>query len=283
MAAQISSPFDAGQAGAKEVRAHADELQPSSTLAHAHTRASLLLASGLARTRVRPRIARAQGVKKLVGPLPLTIRNVEAVLDELRPYLMADGGNVAVREIEGPNVYLQLQGACGTCPSSTMTMKMGLERGLKEKIPEIAMVVQVPSEVRLRPARATKRHICASRASPRMLTCPPLAHARAPSVGLLRAGRQRAERGGGRGSARGGAALFADGRRHDRGENAHHHRHRPDRCLADGGRGRRAHVCEGRDPAEAQAQAARARERHVGLRRDAADGIIRRRALAPVI
>ena len=73
---------------------------------------------------------------------------IAQVLDEMRPYLLADGGNVAVREIEGPNVYLELQGACGTCPSSTMTMKMGLERGLKEKIPEIANVVQVPSEVR---------------------------------------------------------------------------------------------------------------------------------------
>jgi len=64
----------------------------------------------------------------------------------MRPYLLADGGNVAVRDIDGPNVYLELQGACGSCPSSTMTMKMGLERGLKEKIPEIASVVQVASE-----------------------------------------------------------------------------------------------------------------------------------------
>lgn len=84
--------------------------------------------------------------EKLTGPLTLTLDNVEKVLDELRPYLMADGGNVAVKDIDGPNIYLQLQGACGTCPSSTMTMKMGLERGLKEKIPEIAEVIQVPTE-----------------------------------------------------------------------------------------------------------------------------------------
>ncbi|KAG8458615.1 hypothetical protein KFE25_008412 [Diacronema lutheri] len=87
-----------------------------------------------------------KGSQKLVGPLPLTLANVEAVLDEMRPYLLADGGNVAVREIEGPNVYLELEGACGSCPSSSMTMKMGLERGLREKIPEITNVVQVPSE-----------------------------------------------------------------------------------------------------------------------------------------
>lgn len=43
-------------------------------------------------------------------------------------------------EIDGPVVKLELQGNCGSCPSSTMTMKMGLERRLKEKIPEISEV-----------------------------------------------------------------------------------------------------------------------------------------------
>ena len=80
------------------------------------------------------------------GPLPLTFENVELVLDEMRPYLMADGGNVAVRDIDGGTVILELQGACGTCPSSSMTMKMGLERGLLEKIPEIISVEQVAAE-----------------------------------------------------------------------------------------------------------------------------------------
>lgn len=84
----------------------------------------------------------------------------------MRPYLLADGGNVAVREIEGPNVYLELEGACGSCPSSSMTMKMGLERGLREKIPEITNVVQVPSEVRAhlalpRRARRSRAHASA--------------------------------------------------------------------------------------------------------------------------
>lgn len=45
-------------------------------------------------------------------------------------------------EIDGPVVKLELEGACGTCPSSSMTMKMGLERKLKERIPEISEVVQ---------------------------------------------------------------------------------------------------------------------------------------------
>jgi Fe-S cluster biogenesis protein NfuA len=74
--------------------------------------------------------------------LDLTEENVEKVLDTLRPYLIQDGGDVIISQIDGPVVYLELQGACGTCPSSTMTLKMGLERGLKEKIPEIQEVVQ---------------------------------------------------------------------------------------------------------------------------------------------
>ncbi|MFZ4566042.1 MAG: NifU family protein [Prochlorococcaceae cyanobacterium] len=73
----------------------------------------------------------------------LTLDNVERVLDELRPYLMADGGNVEVVELDGPIVKVRLQGACGTCPSSTMTLKMGIERKLREAIPEISEVVQV--------------------------------------------------------------------------------------------------------------------------------------------
>ena len=72
--------------------------------------------------------------------LTLTPDNVEQVLDEMRPYLMADGGNVELVEIDGPVVKLRLQGACGSCPSSTMTLKMGIERRLREVIPEIAEV-----------------------------------------------------------------------------------------------------------------------------------------------
>lgn len=78
--------------------------------------------------------------------LELTLANVEAVLDEMRPYLMSDGGNVSVADIDGATVKLQLEGACGSCPSSTMTMQMGLERRLRERIPEIEEVVQVEPE-----------------------------------------------------------------------------------------------------------------------------------------
>ncbi|KAL3699941.1 hypothetical protein R1sor_017963 [Riccia sorocarpa] len=81
-----------------------------------------------------------------VDGLSLTEENVELVLDEVRPYLMSDGGNVALHEIDGLVVKLKLQGACGSCPSSLMTMKMGIERRLIEKIPEIVGVEQVMDE-----------------------------------------------------------------------------------------------------------------------------------------
>ena len=75
--------------------------------------------------------------------MALTLDSVEKVLDELRPFLMADGGNVEVVEIDGPIVKVRLQGACGSCPSSTMTLKMGIERKMRESIPEVSEVVQV--------------------------------------------------------------------------------------------------------------------------------------------
>lgn len=65
------------------------------------------------------------------------------VLDQVRPSLMADGGNVALHEIDGLVVVLKLQGACGSCPSSTMTLKMGIETRLRDKIPEIMEVEQI--------------------------------------------------------------------------------------------------------------------------------------------
>ncbi|XP_050385963.1 nifU-like protein 2, chloroplastic [Argentina anserina] len=98
-----------------------------------------------------PSTSRNLVVKAVATPnsaleLPLTAENVESVLDEVRPYLISDGGNVALHEIDGNIVRLKLQGACGSCPSSVMTMKMGIERRLMEKIPEIVAVEPVPDE-----------------------------------------------------------------------------------------------------------------------------------------
>ena len=65
---------------------------------------------------------------------------VQAVLNKIRPNLQADGGDVELVDVIDGVVKVKLTGACGTCPMSTMTLKMGIERALKEQIPEIKEV-----------------------------------------------------------------------------------------------------------------------------------------------
>ena len=68
---------------------------------------------------------------------------VEEVLNKIRPVLVADGGNVELVEVNNGTVKLKLVGACAGCPMSTMTLKMGIEKILKQEIPEIKEVVAV--------------------------------------------------------------------------------------------------------------------------------------------
>jgi Fe-S cluster biogenesis protein NfuA len=69
--------------------------------------------------------------------------NVEKVLEEIRPSLQAEGGDVELVGVKDGVVSLRLTGACGCCPMSTMTLKMGIERVLKSKFPEVKEVVSV--------------------------------------------------------------------------------------------------------------------------------------------
>jgi len=71
------------------------------------------------------------------------IEKVQAVLDQVRPMLQRDGGDVELIEVVDGIVKVKLQGACGSCPMSTMTLKMGIEKAIKEQIPEIIEVQQV--------------------------------------------------------------------------------------------------------------------------------------------
>lgn len=66
---------------------------------------------------------------------------VLAALDKIRPYLEADGGDVKIVEISDENVVtIELLGACGSCPMSSMTMKAGVEEAVKKEVPEIKSV-----------------------------------------------------------------------------------------------------------------------------------------------
>jgi len=68
---------------------------------------------------------------------------VEAALAKIRPALQADGGDVELVDVEEGVVKVKLTGACAGCPVATMTLKQGIERVLKEEIPEVKEVVAV--------------------------------------------------------------------------------------------------------------------------------------------
>jgi len=68
---------------------------------------------------------------------------VEAVLAQVRPALQADGGDVELVDVKEGVVNLKLKGACAGCPMATMTLRQGIERILKEQIPEVKEVIAV--------------------------------------------------------------------------------------------------------------------------------------------
>jgi Fe-S cluster biogenesis protein NfuA len=68
---------------------------------------------------------------------------VKAALEEIRPALQADGGDVELVGIKDGTVSVKLKGACGGCPMATMTLKKGIERILKERVPEVKEVISV--------------------------------------------------------------------------------------------------------------------------------------------
>ncbi len=69
---------------------------------------------------------------------------VEEVLNQVRPALQADGGDVELVDVTDDGVVsVRLTGACGSCPMSTMTLKMGIEKTLMENVPAVKEVVQV--------------------------------------------------------------------------------------------------------------------------------------------
>jgi Fe-S cluster biogenesis protein NfuA len=71
-------------------------------------------------------------------------KRVEAALNKIRPSLQADGGNVELVEVTAEGVAkVRLTGACGGCPMSQMTLKMGVERIIKQEVPEITEVVAI--------------------------------------------------------------------------------------------------------------------------------------------
>ena len=69
--------------------------------------------------------------------------DIQTALEKIRPALQADGGDVELVDVEDGIVSVRLTGACGGCPMSTLTLKMGIERVLREQVPDVREVVSV--------------------------------------------------------------------------------------------------------------------------------------------
>ncbi len=71
-------------------------------------------------------------------------RRAREVVESFRPYIQSDGGDIEFLKLEGGIAHVRLRGACRGCPHAAMTLQMGVERRLRELVPEIKGVVNVP-------------------------------------------------------------------------------------------------------------------------------------------
>lgn len=78
--------------------------------------------------------------------LDTTIEQIKAVLEELRPAILQDGGDIHFVRFENGTVFVKLHGACVSCPISFMTLKMGLEVQIKQRVLLVERVVSVDDE-----------------------------------------------------------------------------------------------------------------------------------------
>ena len=76
-----------------------------------------------------------------------TIKKINNVLDELRPFLINDGGNIEFVKYKDGKVYIEMQGACAGCDLIDLTLKDGITEALKAEIPEIKEVINVTTEM----------------------------------------------------------------------------------------------------------------------------------------
>ena len=72
-----------------------------------------------------------------------TEEKIKAIIDELRPYLMNDGGNIEFIKYENNIAYIKLSGACAECQMIDFTLKEGIESAIKEEVPEVSEVINI--------------------------------------------------------------------------------------------------------------------------------------------
>lgn len=89
-------------------------------------------------------IMRRNGIPKREGACVTIFERVEQVIERIRPAVQSDGGDLELVEVTDEGVVrVRFHGACVGCPSSTMTLQLGIERNLKEYVPEVQSVQSV--------------------------------------------------------------------------------------------------------------------------------------------
>ena len=93
---------------------------------------------------VKPEVLAEMAAKAITaGGTDMEVRIREILDNEIRPAVAQDGGDITLDRVENGSVFLHMQGSCAGCPSSTATLRMGIETRLREAIPEIVEVVAV--------------------------------------------------------------------------------------------------------------------------------------------
>ena len=83
--------------------------------------------------------------RESASPADTVYERVEQVINRIRPAVQSDGGDLELVDVTGEGVVkIRLHGACVGCPSSSMTLQMGVERNVRERVPEVVAVEQVP-------------------------------------------------------------------------------------------------------------------------------------------
>lgn len=98
--------------------------------------------------RLKGTIAPEECPAESIPPAPTTVSalslaEVSEALERVRPMLQRDGGDIQLHKVEDNDVYVRLIGACAGCPSATITLRLGVERHLKEVFPMMGRVIQV--------------------------------------------------------------------------------------------------------------------------------------------
>ncbi len=119
-------------------------IPPSASRSSIDEKSALAIGDQTASANNVPACVVQHGMQKDPSKDPSLLASIEEALDSIRPYLMADGGSVRLKSVTRDMVVeLELLGACGTCPMSTMTLRAGIEQTIKRAVPAVSRVEAV--------------------------------------------------------------------------------------------------------------------------------------------